>query len=69
MPQGVLHVRYVHKGFDVPLSRLGVAPATDERRIKQALARHLAVPASWLNSYVLERAGDGNMTLRQVVLD
>ena len=49
---GVLHVRYAYKGFDVPLASLGVHTPTDENRLKQAGAdqdaigacrRHLAV--------------------------
>lgn len=64
MNAGVLHVRYAYKGFDVPFERLGVAPSYDERRIKQALARHLVVPLAWLSSYAIERHGDGNITLR-----
>ena len=65
MATGVLRVRYVHKGFDVLLTQLGVRPAAEEGRIKQALANHLAVPLEWLNSYVLQRNNDGNVTLRQ----
>lgn len=63
MATGVLHVRYVHKGFDVPLTKLGVRPAAEEGSIKQALATHLAVPLEWLNNYVMQRSGDGNVTL------
>lgn len=61
---GVLHVRFVHKGFDVPLNRLGVRPAAEESRIKQALANHLIVPLEWLAEYVIQRHGDGDVTLR-----
>lgn len=64
MATGVLQVRFVHKGFDVPLTKLGVRPAAGEYSIKQALASHLAVPLEWLNSYVLQRNPDGNVTLR-----
>ena len=66
---GVLHVRYAYKGFDVPLAQLGLRPAIDERGIKQALARYLVVPSTWLNSYVLEQNRPGELTLRQVFED
>ena len=68
---GVLQVRYAYKGFDVPLERLGVRErdAADERRIKQALARYLAVPLDWLNSFVVQRDRDGNVLLRETALD
>lgn len=66
---GLLQVRYAYKGFDVPLERLGVKDAADERRIKQALARYLTVPMDWLNSFVLQRDRDGNVLLREAVLE
>ncbi len=65
---GVLHVRYVNRGFDVPLSRLGVRPAADEHKIKQALATHLTVPITWLNDFVMQRKGD-DVILRLVPED
>jgi hypothetical protein len=66
---GLLQVRYAYKGFDVPLERLGVKDAADERRIKQALARHLTVPMDWLNSFVLQRDREGNVLLRETAFD
>ncbi len=68
MNEGVLHVRYAYKGFDVPLARLGVKTPADERGLKQALARYLVVPSAWLNGYVLERdrSRSDDLTLRQV---
>ena len=67
---GVLQVRYAYKGFDVPLEQLGVREkdAADERRIKQALARYLAVPLDWLNPFVVQRDRDGNVLLRETAL-
>ena len=65
----LLQVRYAHKGFDVPLERLGVCLPVDERKLKQALARHLVVPISWLNSFVVERQDDCGVVLRETVLD
>lgn len=64
MSDAVLHVQYAHRGFDVSLHELGVSPAADERRIKQALASHLVVPLAWLNSYIFERHPDGDLALR-----
>ncbi len=66
---GLLQVRYAYKGFDVPLERLGVRDAADERRIKQALARYLTVPADWLNTFAIQRDRDGNVTLRETALE
>lgn len=64
MTEGVLRVLYAHKGFEVPLQRLGVITVADEGRIKQALARHLIVPISWLDGSVMKRDPQGNVTLR-----
>lgn len=69
MNEGVLHVRYVNRGFDVPLNRLGVRPAEADGSIKQALARHLAVPLSWLNGFEVDRQKDGDVTVRLVAFD
>ena len=64
--EGVLHVEYAYRGFDVPLDRLGVGPAADDRRIKQALARLLVVPEAWLSDFEVRREPEGDLTLRQV---
>ena len=66
MTGGVLRVRYVNRGFDVPLTRLGVRPAADEVSIKQALAQHLVVPITWLKEFVMDRDGE-DVTLRLIV--
>lgn len=63
MNDAVLRVRYAFKGFDMPLNRLGVPPVADDSWIKQALARYLVVPLSWLNSYDVQRDTQGNVTL------
>jgi hypothetical protein len=68
MDHGVLHVRYLNREFDVPLNRLGVREA-DVNGVKQALARYLAVPLAWLNTYALEHDRTGDLTLRQVDYD
>lgn len=68
MTGGLLQVRYTTRGFDLPLDRLGVIPGADERKIKQALARYLAVPGDWLNRYVVQRNGE-NVMLRELVED
>lgn len=69
MTSELLHVRYVYRGFDVPFDRLGVKPAADDGRIKQAVARYLTVPIAWLNEFVVERHRDGNVTLRLTSYD
>lgn len=69
MNSGMLHVRYVNRGFDLPLNRLGVRPAADEGRIKDALAKHLTVPITWLNEFILQRHDDGDLTLRLIAED
>ncbi len=69
MNNGVLHVRYVNRGFDVPLTRLGVRQVADENRLKAALAKHLVVPPTWLNEFVMQRHEDGDVTLRLVAAD
>jgi len=60
----VLHVQYIHRGFDIPLHALGVTPTADEQSIKQALASYLVVPLAWLNSFIFQRRADGDLALR-----
>ena len=65
MTGGVLRVRYINRGFEVPLTRLGVWPAAGENRIKDALAQHLVVPITWLNEFTMVRDGE-DVTLRLI---
>lgn len=70
MSESVLHVQYINRGFDVPLKRLGLRPVElDGGVIKQALAKHLSVPLSWLNGFELNRDHDGDVTLRLVAFE
>ena len=43
---------------------LDIGPASTDREIKRALARHLEVPAEKLRDYVVDRHQTGNMTVR-----
>ena len=60
----VIHVRLAGQSFDVPLSSLDVGPASDDVRVKQALAGHLDIAPSRLDDHVVDRHANGNLTLR-----
>lgn len=60
----VVHVRFAGRSFDVSLADLGVRVGDDDGDVKRALARHLDVHASRLMDYVVDRHGNGNMTVR-----
>jgi hypothetical protein len=60
----VAHVRFAGHSFDVPLSTLGVYVGDDDGDVKQTLAKHLKVHPSRLADYVVDRHGNGNLTVR-----
>jgi hypothetical protein len=60
----VIHVRFNGRSFDVPLSALDVGARSDDEQIKRNLARHLEVNVSRLDDYVVDRHGNGNLTIR-----
>ena len=60
----VVHVRFGGRSFDVPLSVLDVGVGSHDGDVKAALARHLEVHPSRLLDYVVDRHGNGNMTVR-----
>ena len=61
---GVLHVRFGASCFDISQPGLEIGPASDDRRIKRAVAEFLDVPSYRLDSYVIDRHMNGNLTLR-----
>ena len=61
---GVIHVRFNGRSFDIPTSRLDLALDASDERIKRMLAEFLDVPLARLAPYVIDRHGNGNLTLR-----
>lgn len=60
----VIHVRFAGESFDVPLTNLDIGPASDDARVKQALAGHLDIVPDRLDDHVVDRHANGNLTLR-----
>jgi hypothetical protein len=60
----VVHVRFNGRSFDVPLTVLDVRVGSHDGDVKAALARHLEVHPSRLTDYVVDRHGNGNLTVR-----
>lgn len=60
----VVHIRFEGRSLDIPQGDLDVGSASSDNEIKQALARHLEVPAAKLRDYVIDRHETGNMTVR-----
>jgi hypothetical protein len=63
-PEAILHVRFDGRSLDVPLDRLDVGTASEDREIKRALARHLQVAEGTLRDYTVDRHETGNLTVR-----
>ena len=62
--EAVVHVRFAGRSFDVPLATLDVGRASNDGDVKRAVAGQLEVPLSRLADYVVDRHGNGNLTLR-----
>jgi metallophosphoesterase superfamily enzyme len=60
----VVHVRFAGRSFDVSLRALDVSVGSHDGDVKEALARHLEVHPSRLRDYVVDRHGNGNLTVR-----
>ena len=60
----VLHVRFDGRSLDVPLVEIDIGTASEDRKIKRALARHLEVPEVRLRDYTVDRHDTGNLTVR-----
>jgi hypothetical protein len=60
----VVHVRFEGRSHDVDLDALDVGPHSSDEAIKEALAKHLEVPAARLRDYVIDRHATGNLTVR-----
>lgn len=60
----VVHVRFAGRSFDVPLRVLDVGVGSHDGDVKETLARHLEVHPSRLRDYVVDRHGNGNLTVR-----
>jgi hypothetical protein len=61
---GVLHVRFGASCFDISQPGLDIGPASDDLRVKRAVAEFLDVPSYRLDEYVIDRHTNGNLTIR-----
>jgi hypothetical protein len=60
----VIHVRFAGRSFDVPLDRFDLGVGSTDAQVKQALAGYLEVNVARLADYVVDRHGNGNLTVR-----
>jgi hypothetical protein len=59
-----VHVRFEGKSFDIPVDQLDVAVGSSDGEVKAALAGYLDVATNRFQHYVIERHGNGNVTVR-----
>ena len=62
--EATAHVRFAGRSLDVPLSALDLGPMSPDGQVRRSLARHLGVPESKLDPYVIDRHANGNLTVR-----
>jgi hypothetical protein len=60
----IVHVRFEGKSWDVPFSALDIGDRSSDRDVREAMARHLDVPARMFDGYIVERHSNGNFTIR-----
>ncbi|MFN8554197.1 MAG: hypothetical protein U0103_22195 [Candidatus Obscuribacterales bacterium] len=60
----VLHLRFQGRSRDIALEALGVTAATADKDIRNAVAQFVDVALQDFDHTVIERHGNGNMTLR-----
>jgi hypothetical protein len=64
----VVHIRFEGQSRSIPFSVLDIGNLSTDREVRQALARYLEVPVRKLESYVVERHANGNITVRPVAV-
>jgi hypothetical protein len=62
--QRMVHVRFQGQSWDLAFGLLDIGDLSNDRDVRQALARYLDVPARKLVAYVVERHANGNITVR-----
>ena len=60
----VVYVRFEGKSTPVAFSLIGVANGSSDQEVREAVARYLGVPARRLDSYIVERHPNGDMTVQ-----
>jgi hypothetical protein len=60
----VVHIRFEGRSQDISLGGLELELTVSDAQLKQALARHLEVPAQRMRDYVVDRHETGNLTVR-----
>jgi hypothetical protein len=60
----VMHVRFAGQSFNVPLASLDLSGQSPDRQVKLAVARYLSLPDGAMETYVIDRHANGNLTIR-----
>ncbi len=59
-----VHVRFEGHSYDVQAAEFNLSPQSSDAEVRLALAMFFEVPISRLTPYVIERHGNGNLTVR-----
>ncbi len=59
-----VHVRFDGHSYDVNAADFNLSPQPSDSEVRLALAMFFEVPLSRLAPYVIERHGNGNLTVR-----
>lgn len=60
----MVHVRFEGRSYDLNEQQLGIQTDTDDRGIKERVARHLDVSPKRLRTYVIDRRPSGDVIVR-----
>lgn len=61
---GVVHVRFNGRSFDVPVETLELGFGATDIQVKRSLATALEVNEGQFRGYVVDRHANGNLTVR-----
>jgi len=59
-----VHVRFEGHSYDIQAAEFNLSPQSSDAEVRLALAMFFEVPISRLMPYVIERHGNGNLTVR-----
>ena len=59
-----LHVRYGGQSLSIAFTVLDIGDLSNDRQVRESLARYLEIPVNRLAPYVVQRHANGNITVR-----
>ena len=62
--EALVHIRFEGRSWDILCRDLDIGPMSTDEQVRRALANYFDVGLGKFRAYVIERHGNGNMTVR-----